>query len=114
MYTCNNISDVNQQWQLTSPITSSDINQPLQLTSLNDIPATKYFELQMFHVVLILKQSSTCVMFQFHAMHELHANGYNVSKAIADLVPAGGPVLCRDEMEEWSAGTALGIDVSFT
>ena len=37
-------------------------------------------------------------------MCALHNNGYNVSKAIASLVPAGGPILCRDEMEEWSAG----------
>lgn len=42
--------------------------------------------------------------FQAHAMFCLHNNGYNVSKAIANLVPAGGPILCRDEMEEWSAG----------
>ncbi|KAL9954765.1 hypothetical protein ACROYT_G042340 [Oculina patagonica] len=41
-----------------------------------------------------------------HAMCALHNNGYNVSKAIASLVPAGGPILCRDEMEEWSAGEA--------
>lgn len=37
-------------------------------------------------------------------MCALHNNSYNVSKAIASLVPAGGPILCRDEMEEWSAG----------
>lgn len=37
-------------------------------------------------------------------MFILHNNGYNIGKAIANLVPAGGPVLCRDEMEEWSAG----------
>lgn len=41
-----------------------------------------------------------------HAMCALHNNGYNVSKAIASLVPSGGPILCRDEMEEWSAGEA--------
>lgn len=41
-----------------------------------------------------------------HAMFCLHNNGYNISKAIANLVPEGGPVLCRDEMEEWSAGEA--------
>ena len=40
-------------------------------------------------------------------MCTLHNNGYNVSKAIASLVPAGGPVLCRDEMEEWSAGQLI-------
>ncbi|MBN3296115.1 MTA1 protein, partial [Amia calva] len=42
----------------------------------------------------------------FHAMDTLHKNGYEISKAISALVPQGGPVLCRDEMEEWSASEA--------
>jgi len=42
----------------------------------------------------------------FQAMSILHKNGYNVSKALADLVPKGGPILCRDEMEEWSPSEA--------
>ena len=46
-------------------------------------------------------------IFQAHGMFILHNNGYNIGKAIANLVPAGGPVLCRDEMEEWSAGWFL-------
>ena len=39
-------------------------------------------------------------------MKTLHNHKYDLSKAIADLVPTGGPVLCRDEIEEWSAGEA--------
>ena len=50
------------------------------------------------HVVLLY--------FQFHAMDTLHKHKYDISKAIASLVPPGGPVLCRDEMEEWSASEA--------
>uniref|UniRef100_A0A8C6PGB0 Metastasis associated 1 n=1 Tax=Nothobranchius furzeri TaxID=105023 RepID=A0A8C6PGB0_NOTFU len=42
----------------------------------------------------------------FHAMDMLHANSYDMTRAIAALVPQGGPVLCRDEMEEWSASEA--------
>uniref|UniRef100_A0AAR2LI46 Metastasis associated 1 n=1 Tax=Pygocentrus nattereri TaxID=42514 RepID=A0AAR2LI46_PYGNA len=42
----------------------------------------------------------------FHAMDTLHKNGYDMTRAIAALVPQGGPVLCRDEMEEWSASEA--------
>ncbi|XP_031554090.1 metastasis-associated protein MTA3-like isoform X2 [Actinia tenebrosa] len=42
----------------------------------------------------------------FHAMTNLHNNNYNLSKALSNLVPSGGPVLCRDEMEEWSSGEA--------
>ncbi|KAI0243021.1 Metastasis-associated protein MTA1 [Lamellibrachia satsuma] len=42
----------------------------------------------------------------FHAMDTLHKHVYDVSKAIASLAPPSGPVLCRDEMEEWSASEA--------
>ncbi|KAM7376176.1 hypothetical protein PAMP_005921 [Pampus punctatissimus] len=42
----------------------------------------------------------------FHAMDTLHATSYDMTRAIAALVPQGGPVLCRDEMEEWSASEA--------
>ncbi|KAK3730356.1 hypothetical protein QZH41_014855 [Actinostola sp. cb2023] len=42
----------------------------------------------------------------FHAMTNLHNNLYGLSKALSQLVPSGGPVLCRDEMEEWSSGEA--------
>uniref|UniRef100_A0A8C5GHZ4 Metastasis associated 1 n=1 Tax=Gouania willdenowi TaxID=441366 RepID=A0A8C5GHZ4_GOUWI len=42
----------------------------------------------------------------FHAMDTLHATGYDMTRAIAALVPQGGPVLCRDEMEEWSSSEA--------
>ncbi|GFR84560.1 metastasis-associated protein MTA1 [Elysia marginata] len=42
----------------------------------------------------------------FHAMNTLHRQKYDIAKAIKSLVPAGGPVLCRDEMEEWSASEA--------
>lgn len=47
-----------------------------------------------------------CVPPQFHAMDTLHKSVYDVAKAISALVPQGGPVLCRDEMEEWSASEA--------
>lgn len=41
-----------------------------------------------------------------HAMELLHRTGYDLAGAVAALVPPGGPVLCRDEMEEWSASEA--------
>ena len=44
--------------------------------------------------------------FQFHAMDTLHKHSYETAKAISSFVPPGGPVLCRDEMEEWSASEA--------
>jgi metastasis-associated protein MTA len=42
----------------------------------------------------------------FHAMDALHKSGYDLTAAMSSLVPATGPVLCRDEMEEWSASEA--------
>ena len=39
-------------------------------------------------------------------MDTLHRHTYNVSEAVCSLVPSSGPVLCRDEMEEWSASEA--------
>uniref|UniRef100_A0A672RCC9 Metastasis-associated protein MTA3-like n=1 Tax=Sinocyclocheilus grahami TaxID=75366 RepID=A0A672RCC9_SINGR len=42
----------------------------------------------------------------FHAMDTLHRHGYDLSSALSVLVPQGGPVLCRDEMEEWSSSEA--------
>lgn len=42
----------------------------------------------------------------FHAMDTLHKHGYSIEEAMCSLVPSSGPVLCRDEMEEWSASEA--------
>lgn len=39
-------------------------------------------------------------------MDTLHKHSYDLSKAVCSLVPSSGPVLCRDEMEEWSASEA--------
>jgi metastasis-associated protein MTA len=41
-----------------------------------------------------------------HAMKVLHQCDYDIGKAVLALVPASGPVLCRDEMEDWSASEA--------
>ncbi|XP_040175522.1 metastasis-associated protein MTA1 [Anopheles arabiensis] len=42
----------------------------------------------------------------FHAMDTLHKHNYSIETAMCSLVPSSGPVLCRDEMEEWSASEA--------
>lgn len=39
-------------------------------------------------------------------MDVLHSVNYDITKAIQRLAPQSGPVLCRDEMEEWSASEA--------
>lgn len=58
----------------------------------------------MFHVLALSLPSLCC---QFHAMDTLQKNNYDLAKAMSTLVPQGGPVLCRDEMEEWSASEAM-------
>lgn len=40
------------------------------------------------------------------ALKILHQCNYDIRKAVLQLVPATGPLLCRDEMEEWSASEA--------
>jgi metastasis-associated protein MTA len=39
-------------------------------------------------------------------MDTLHKHCYSIESAMCSLVPSSGPVLCRDEMEEWSASEA--------
>lgn len=41
-----------------------------------------------------------------YAMQLLHRHNYNLSEAVCALVPSTGPILCRDEIEEWTAGEA--------
>ncbi|KAG9508674.1 Metastasis-associated protein MTA3, partial [Fragariocoptes setiger] len=41
-----------------------------------------------------------------YAMTLLHENDYDLGKACCALIPSTGPVLCRDEIEEWSAAEA--------
>ncbi|XP_055373771.1 metastasis-associated protein MTA3 [Condylostylus longicornis] len=42
----------------------------------------------------------------FHAMDTLHKHNYSIEDAMCSLVPSTGPVLCRDEIEDWSAAEA--------
>merc|ERR1719209_2459116 len=41
-----------------------------------------------------------------HAYQALHAHNYNIDEALTSLVPTTGPVLCRDELEDWSSAEA--------
>merc|ERR1719266_710114 len=42
----------------------------------------------------------------FHAHQLLHKHNYDIAEALKMLVPTTGPMLCRDEMEDWSASEA--------
>uniref|UniRef100_A0A8C9VRU4 Metastasis associated 1 family member 3 n=1 Tax=Scleropages formosus TaxID=113540 RepID=A0A8C9VRU4_SCLFO len=78
-----------KMWDPQCPLTSKQIDQFLVVAS------TVHLETN------IMPKCCT-----FHAMDTLHRHGYDLSSAISVLVPQGGPVLCRDEMEEWSASEA--------
>lgn len=39
-------------------------------------------------------------------MNILHQHNYSIDEAMSSLVPSTGPVLCRDEIEDWSASEA--------
>lgn len=39
-------------------------------------------------------------------MNTLHENNYDIGKAVLSLITSSGPVLCRDELEEWSGNEA--------
>ncbi len=39
-------------------------------------------------------------------MDALHQSEYDLGKAMCALIPPTGPILCRDQMEEWSASEA--------
>jgi len=41
-----------------------------------------------------------------HAYQALHNHNYNIDAALSSLVPTSGPVLCRDELEDWSSAEA--------
>jgi metastasis-associated protein MTA len=43
---------------------------------------------------------------KFHAMNILHENNYDIGKAALSLITNDGPVLCKDEIEDWSASEA--------
>ena len=42
----------------------------------------------------------------FKAHDILHEFEYDLTAALKSLVPSNGPMLCRDEMEDWSASEA--------
>ena len=47
------------------------------------------------------------------AMDVLHQCDYDLSKAMLSLVPNNRPVICRDEMEEWSSAEASLFEEAF-
>lgn len=84
---------------------SSSVKQPsLHMSAAaasRDITLVSWHLNNIFVVRLLI-----VLCFQFHAMDTLHKHSYSIESAMCSLVPSSGPVLCRDEMEEWSASEA--------
>lgn len=91
---------------------SSSVKQPsLHMSAAaasRDITLVSYHLLQLIFFIFFLKFGINFFLFelQFHAMDTLHKHNYELASAVSSLVPSTGPVLCRDEMEEWSASEA--------
>ncbi|KAH0622741.1 hypothetical protein JD844_025323 [Phrynosoma platyrhinos] len=85
-------------WDPDSHLTDHQIDQFL-------VVARATFSIASHNAVGTFARALDCSS-SFHAMDTLHKHNYDLSSAISVLVPLGGPVLCRDEMEEWSASEA--------
>ncbi|KAM5129748.1 metastasis-associated protein MTA1 isoform 3-T3 [Mantella aurantiaca] len=95
-------------WEANSPLTDKQIDQFLVVarsvgTFARALDCSSSVRQPSLHMSAAAASRDITL---FHAMDTLHKNCYDISKAISALVPQGGPVLCRDEMEEWSASEA--------
>ncbi|XP_063295175.1 metastasis-associated protein MTA1 isoform X3 [Pelobates fuscus] len=95
-------------WEATNPLTEKQIDQFLVVarsvgTFARALDCSSSVRQPSLHMSAAAASRDITL---FHAMDTLHKNSYDISKAISSLVPQGGPVLCRDEMEEWSASEA--------
>jgi hypothetical protein len=46
-------------------------------------------------------------------MSTLHEHNYDIGKASLSLVTTNGPIICKDEMEDWSAAEANLFECKF-
>ncbi|XP_036392443.1 metastasis-associated protein MTA1-like [Megalops cyprinoides] len=95
-------------WEPESPLTDKQIDQFLVIarsvgTFARALDCSSSVRQPSLHMSAAAASRDITL---FHAMDTLHATSYDMSQAIIALVPQGGPVLCRDEMEEWSASEA--------
>lgn len=49
----------------------------------------------------------------FYAMNTLHENGYDIGKSALSLIQKDGPIICKDEIEDWSAAEANLFEEAF-
>ena len=80
---------------------SSSVKQP----SLHMSAAAASRDITVLHAYQVHHQLLVFFLTQF-TCQALHGHQYDISQALASLVPATGPVLCRDEMEDWSSAEA--------
>ncbi|XP_056624315.1 metastasis-associated protein MTA1 [Triplophysa dalaica] len=95
-------------WDPTNPLTEKQIDQFLVVarsvgTFARALDCSSSVRQPSLHMSAAAASRDITL---FHAMDTLYKNGYDMTRAISALVPQGGPVLCRDEMEEWSSSEA--------
>jgi metastasis-associated protein MTA len=49
---------------------------------------------------------------QYYSFKILHETNYNLDKALLSFIPETGPVLCRDEFEDWSEANAALFELA--
>lgn len=49
----------------------------------------------------------------FYAMNTLHSHDYDIGKASLAFITKEGPIICKDEIEDWSAGEANLFEEAF-
>jgi len=49
----------------------------------------------------------------FYAMNTLHLHDYDIGKASLAFITKEGPIICKDEIEDWSAGEANLFEEAF-
>ncbi len=85
--------------------TTSEVNieaLKLLIFSLQFIDQQK----DLFYVYYISRYLINNQFYSFIFIKALASHKYNLSTALSSLVPGTGPVLCRDEMEDWSSAEA--------
>jgi len=92
-------------WSPENPLTDEQVNQFIIIsrsvgTFARALDCSSSVKQPSLHMSAAAASRDVTV---FHAYKALHKHDYDIPTALASLVPSTGPVLCRDEMEDWSS-----------
>jgi metastasis-associated protein MTA len=95
-------------WNPESPLTDAEIDQFIVLaksvgTFARAADPSSSVKLPGLHMSAAAASRDTTAL---QAMRLLHENNYDFGRAVQALLPSTGPLLCRDEMEDWSGSEA--------